>query len=177
MPEQTSVVTLCMNRIVELVESEMMDPITDETQLGLARAGRLQSNPLAARLNLLVREGGDQWPDILIPANHSLYAPQYEMPWGETWLRRMIADYELFLFGVGRSEARAIAMTVFSRFKWLIGNMNVDGMQGLTDDFGETAVMVHSTKLRYSEGGGPASNFIWRGVHYIEFMTNQGFEQ
>lgn len=169
----TSIINLCTDRLVETIVEEMKDDILDETSLGLARAGRLQANPLTFKLNLLVREGGRTWPDMLIPANYSIQAPQYEMPWGETWLRRLVCEYELFLFTKNREEAHRIANVVFSRLKWVIGNLD---LSGLTDTFSETAILVHSTKITTTEGGGPPANFIWRGDHYVEFMTNQVFE-
>lgn len=172
----TSIVNLCTDRLVSVINTEMKDNILDETSLGLARAGRLQANPLTYKLNLLVREGGSGWPDIIIPPNYPFYAPQYEMPWGESWLRRLVCEYELFLFTKDRIEAHRIANVVFSRLKWVVGNLNIGGLAGLTDTFLETAVMVHSTKLKTTEGGGPPANFIWRGDHYVEFVTNQVFE-
>lgn len=173
----TSVVNLLTDAIVAVLVQGMIEVVPDSTSVGLARSGKLQADPTIAKLNLLVREGGSDWPDILIPANYPLYAPQYEMPAGNTWLRRLRADYTLFFLGINdRNTARIRANVVFSRFKYLIAKMGAGyGLDGLTDSFDETVIMGQINRLETFEEGGPGE-FIWKGTHYFEFVTEQLLE-
>lgn len=170
----TSIVTLLGERVIEVLEGRMVDSVVDNTKVGLAREGKLQDDPTVNLTNMLVREGGDEWPDILIPPNYPLYAPQYEMPMGTSWLRRFRVEYILFFQDavIQRSDARNRANIIFSRFKWLISTIDLSGM---TDTFRETAIMTQVNRLESFEEGGPGT-FIWRGTHFIEFVTEQVFD-
>lgn len=172
MADDTSVVNLLMDRVVDTIETVMIDSAPDpETTIGLARFGKLQDDPTVDLLNLLVNQGGDDWPDILIPPNYPYYAPQYEMPLGNFWLRRMYANYILFFneADVTRDEARRKANVIFSRFKHMLYGISLVGM---TDTFNETAFAVQLNRLEATEGGGPGT-FIWRAKQYFEFITEQ----
>jgi|JI10StandDraft_1071094.scaffolds.fasta_scaffold16448_2 hypothetical protein len=168
----TSIVNLLTERVVQWLEEMMIDSVDDPTALGLARSGKLQDDPTVRELNLLIREGGDDWPDIIVPENYPLYSPQFEIgnP-SPAMLRRFRAEYRLFFIGeVDRDVARTKANVIFSRFKHAILNTPLSGM---CDDFGECAQMVNFTKHTGSEQGGPGT-YIWRGEDLFEFLTITG---
>lgn len=166
--DETSIINLLNERVVDTLSVEMSDLVTDETAAGLVRSGRLQDDPTIAQLNILIREGGESFPDILVPKNYNLVTPQYDLTMSQYWLRRMVAEYTLFFIGdVSRTTARSRANVIFSRFKKKLMQLDV---QDLTDSFGETAIMPQVLRLDTTEGGGPGT-FIWRGTHYFEFLT------
>lgn len=166
----TSVINLLVDAVVDHMTKGMSDLVNDpDTKIGLLRSGKLQDDPTINKLNILVREGGKDLPDILVPRNHNFSAPQYTLGGGEFWLRRFIAEYELFFFqsAITRDEARRRANVIFSRFRYLLKTIAL----GQTDTFGETAIAVQSLKLIAREGGGPPGSFIWRADHQFEFLT------
>lgn len=166
----TSIRNLLQDRITEHLEAYMIDTVNaTDSPLGLVKSGKLQSDPTVKRLNLLVREGGNDYPDILLPKDYApVTAPVFELGGAEMWLRRFICHYELFYIGQSdRDAARTSANIIFSRFARTIRDIP---MGGLTDTFGETAILVRIIKHPMREGGGPGT-FIWRAEHYIEFLT------
>lgn len=160
---------LLMDRVVEHMTEEMIDLVTDESAAGLLRSGKLQDNPTIKKINILIREGGDELPDVMsTPYAKGINSPTYELGGGQYFRRRFVAEYQLFFIGeTNRSTARSTANVVFSRFQNKIRQVS---LSGLTDSFGETAIAVQVLRLLRSEGGGPGA-FIWRGTHEFEFLT------
>jgi len=166
----TSIRNLLQDHVRDTLQDQMIDLVdSTDSPLGLVKSGKLQADPTVTRLNLLVREGGDEYPDILLPRDYApVPAPVFELGGGQMWLRRFTCFYELFYLGESnRDAARSSAYVIFSRFAKVIREIP---MSGLSDTFGEAAILVRITKQVMREGGGPGS-FIWRGEHYIEFLT------
>lgn len=165
----TSVLNLITDGLVTYLTTGMIDAVSDATKVGLFRSGKLQADPTVAKLNILIHEGGEDWPDILPPPEYPITAPLYELgnP-SASFLRRFVAEYELFFLGeVDRNNARLKANVIFSRFRKLIVSLPLTGM---SDSFGETALMVQFTRHVAREGGGTGT-FIWRAEHYFEVLT------
>lgn len=166
----TSIRNLLTDRVVEHLVTEMIDLVNDNTELGLARAGRLQDDPTVKKLNLLVREGDKDWSDCVLPDGYRIKAMPYEIGGGEYWLRRFVAYYTLFYIGEAtRDEARSRTNVILSRFKSKIYSVS---FADLVDSFGEGAIMVQVVDEERSEGGGPSNSFIWRCKHKFEFLTS-----
>jgi hypothetical protein len=166
--DTTSIVNLLIDKMVEHATSEMKDLVWESTELGLVRSGRLQADPLIAKLNLLIREGGKDWPDIIKPENYRIRGATFQMGGGELWLRRFMAQYHLYYIGTAtRDEARTSCNIILARFKKIIYEMGL----GMQDTFGETAILCSMVEEERSEGGGPAKSFIWRCKQRFEFLT------
>lgn len=171
MSDDTSIVNLITDRVVETLTVDMTDlvAVDDPTRAGLIRSGKLQADPTIEKINILIREGGSAWPDVLIPAGYApMSAPQNQIGGGSIWLRRLIGDFDLFFIGdVSRNEAQRRANVIMSRFRHSIAQMDTDG---LLDSFGEGAIAIQVDKLESFAGGG-AGTFIWRATLYFEVLT------
>ena len=170
----TAIQNLIMERVVDVMVEEMIDNVADNTRIGLFRTGRLQSDPTVKKLNVLLHEGSKEWPDIIAsPREWGMSSPSYEAG-GRTswWRRRFVVEYELFFLGeVNRNSAREKSNVIFSRFKYMIQRLPLNGVR---DSFGEGAVQTQVVKMFASEDGGPGT-FIWRGEHWFEVLTVQEF--
>lgn len=169
-----SIHNLLIDRMIEHLSAEMIDAVDDpNTKVGLLRSGKLQSDPTVNKLNILVREGGEKYPDVIAPANHPLY--QGRSAWlggGRVYVRRFVIEYELFFIGVtDRNEARTRANIITDRLHNAFDTMS---LSGLTSEYDETPVAKQVAKLSEREGGGPPGSFIWRADHVVEFLTVRG---
>lgn len=168
----TSVINLIMDRIADEMNEEMIDGVTDASQAGLVRTGRLQADPTIGKLNILIQQGGKDWPDKLAqPGDFGIRSPfTYELGGVAWWRRRFMIKYELFFLGeTNRNNARTVANVVFSRFQRKLKDLP---FVGLKDTFGETAVALQTVRQWMKEEGG-SGTFIWRGEHWVEFLTEQ----
>lgn len=172
----TSVVNLIMDRVVDEMSEGMIDAVTDTSQVGLLRTGRLQSDPTIGKLNVLLQQGGEKWPDKLAqPSDFGIRSPYtYELGGASWWRRRFIVNYQLFFLGeTNRNVARITANVVFSRFQRKLKDLS---FTGLKDTFGEKAVALQTVRQWMKEEGG-VGTFIWRGEHWVEFLTGQGIDE
>lgn len=171
----TSVINLIMDRMADTMTEEMIDSVTDASQVGLLRTGRLQADPTVGKLNILINQGGERWPDKMAqPGDFGIRSPHtFELGGVTWWRRRFIVKYELFFLGeTDRANARTVANVVFSRFQRNIKTMSYTGLK---DTFGERAVAGQTVRQWMKEEGG-VGTFIWRGEHWFECLTEQNEE-
>lgn len=160
--------------------------VPDEETAGVIRGGKLQANPVKARISVLVHIGDPEKPDAWIdtlasmtqsnsPGRISLDIPAYEVGGGSMWRRRFTVEFGVYLTKSkeDRDEARALANLTRGRIERAVSRST--RVPRLTDDFGETAMLVAVTASKITEGGGPPTSFIWRGVVYVEVATARAY--
>jgi len=166
---ETSMINTLMVYTVDHLAYNMITMMPDETQIGLLRTGKLQSDPTVKKLNILIHQGGPNWEDCILPRGYIVQADPMTMGGEVIWLRRFRLEFELFFTGeTVRDTAREKAQVIFSRARKLIKDMPIPSAG--RDSFGEAAFMVLPNRMSTSEDGGPG-NFIWRGDLYFEFLT------
>lgn len=166
---EISAINTLMVYTVDYLADRMIIAITDETQVGLLRSGKLQSDPTVKKLNILIHQGGPTWEDCILPKDYIIQGDAFTMGGEVLWLRRFRLEFELFFTGeTVRDTAREKAQVIFSRARKLLKDMPIPSAG--RDSFGEAAIMVLPSRISTSEDGGPG-NFIWRGDLYFEFLT------
>jgi hypothetical protein len=160
MAEQIS--DLIVDILAEELETGLSDSaLPEEEKIGVARGGKLQDNPVKARLYVLLHindPDSDSWADIPTSAEGSnmarseFYAPAYEIGGGGLWWRRFTIEFGLFAIKTkeDREEARRIANAIKGRIEKL--SALSAGVPGLRDDFGESAIKVVLASSRIEEG-------------------------
>lgn len=134
----------------------------------LVRPGKLQDDPTVYLTNLLIHPGGKEEPDTLYTDQKGVSSPIYEIGGQTWWMRRFRLQFELFFDNLfDRNIARQKAMLIGQIVKIAIEKTPI---QGLIDDFGESAAYVQTYKHYMDEGGGEGT-YIWRGQFYIEVLT------
>lgn len=186
MAEPVSIVNLLSQFLVDVL-SEYLITEPDESDIdpewknsaGLVRAGKLQANPLIGKINVLVREGGEDWPDVYAHKDNQdgIYVPETEIGGGgsmTTWfLRRFYVEMRIYLRTRDRLYAQQSKNIVQSRaFQALLSGQTHQKIRELAmDDFGETAHFVNIQESFMREGGGPGT-FIWKGKIGCQFLTS-----
>lgn len=170
----TSILNELMDAVLDHLEDRLIDDVTDHTPVGLVRIGRLQSDPTIAELNIMIRNGGEDWRHKRPNDEHHALEHMHH-PYGELggraaqfWLRRF--EIELSLFFVGETDQAAAtrsANLILSRAQHALLGMPIPD---ITDDFGERPLLVDVEDAYLEESGGPG-NYIHRGYLRIEFLT------
>lgn len=167
----TSIFNIIIDATVDHLTNELIIATTDETKIGLLRFGKLQADPTDADrgLNILVRSGGEEWPDELYIEEHGIIAPTYEIGGTQYWMRRFIIELILFYDGEeDRQNARKKAVVIASHAHKAMFEMPVP--QG-HDSFNEAVdSSCQIRKMTQVEAGGEGT-FIWRSHLYVEWLT------
>lgn len=162
---------ILIDAMVTRLTDQLETVVTDDTKIGLIRFGKLQADPTDADrgLNILIHEGGEEWPDELYTSQVGITGPTYEIGGTQWWMRRFTIEFVLFFDGENeRDIARNKATIIISHAHKALYNMDIPTDM---DSFGEQA---HACQVRQSnalEGGGEGT-FIWRGKLYLEFYTS-----
>jgi hypothetical protein len=166
--------------IVERLKEACIDIIPEDDYRAVQiRQGLLQEDPVDLRLALLVNPGDPEdkatdpkWSDVLAGEEKALGIPSYEIGGGEWWLRRFCVDCRFYFINSNetRDEARKIAGYLFAASENALSNKPISGV---TDDFGEHAIMIYVTKKMFYESGGPPNSFIWRGKLFVQVLTER----
>lgn len=174
--DNTSCINNCMDALIERLDLKLLVQNADSAKAGLVREGRLQADPNVAKINVLVQQGGEEWPDILDTkageGGKSLDSA-YETGGGDvqsaSWRRRFQVEWQMFLGNAVRDDGRRTANLVVSRAMNALYTWNL-GIAAEYDSFGEHAYDIEITKTYLDAGGGPGA-WNWRGMMYVEFLT------
>ncbi len=171
-----SCVNNCMAALLDRLDAKLLEQQVDSAKAGLVREGRLQADPTKRKINILIQQGGEEWPDVLDTGaepygKNALSA--YETGGGaqaQSWRRRFQVELQFF-FGTttNREAGRETANLVVSRAFNALFTWNL-GIAAQYDGFGEHAYDLQLTNCYLDAGGGPGA-FNWRGMIYLEFLT------
>lgn len=194
------IVDMVIDAYVDYMQAKLNDELTDPddpTRVVLIRGGRLQENPVSPETYLLMhanRPGETNWRHtgsttesatpygLRSDMRHLAALPQFEIGGlSMMWWRRLSSEIGCFFLpeDYDRETAREYSHMIFGRFEYYLMRANIDndaGILGLVDDFGERAMQVYLHSSNYNEGGGPPSDFIWRGEFWFDVLTERSFD-
>jgi hypothetical protein len=178
-----------MDSIVDLIIEELVDAITtacidniedgDPTIAGRVKAGLLQESPQLPRISITVHSGDPEdstWEDGPLGQTEGPFLSGafegYEVGGGYTYCRKFTIALRCFFTsdGATRDEARSWAWTVMSRIQKAVSDAGSLG--GIEDDFGECVWIPGVSNVKLTEGGGPPSQWIWRGSLHVQYLTH-----
>jgi hypothetical protein len=168
----TSLLNILLEAVADRLTDTLIDDVSvgDPTLAGLVRSGKLQADPTAAKINVLVHFGSKEWPHEVNTNHTGLRAPIREIGGVETvyQLRRFRVELALFFSGErDRDVARTKAHVVLSRAQHALMTIEMP----VQDSFGESPMLSNVASSYLLESGGPG-NFIWRGELKVEFLTS-----
>lgn len=180
-----SIIDILGGRIVEILHQAcVVDVENPDYAATEVRQGSLQEDPVTRRIGLLVnpanpesREDHPVWSDKPTSHVYSGYdiAP-YEIGGGERWWRRFKITVDIYLVSTqeNRQDARSIGSWVFGKTQQALRtHKTIRDAAGLmiTDEFGESAILMQVEGLNMWESGGPPSTFIWKGHLFVQVLT------
>ena len=171
-------------------------PGDDPSRVDEVRPGRFQDDPVVTARYVMLHGGDPQeqgWAHIPTNAESNTpfglhgagglsALPTFEIGGASMlWFRRFSAEIGAFFLNddFSRDEARKHAHVLFGRLEYSIGRTGVDrhaGLLGLRDDFGEEVLSVILSRTSYTEGGGPPSDWIWRGIVRFDLLTAKNWD-
>jgi hypothetical protein len=165
--ETREVKNLLTEAMIEKLRADLMGEEL-EVSAGLIRYGRLQDDPTIAGINLLLHNGGKDFPDEphANVQGSKFRAPTYQLGGGTTWWRRFRIEIEIFVETSDRDDARVRANIIVARIHRSLEDM----MFPATDDFGESAMFLQFGPTHLNEQGGDGM-FIHRGEARVEILT------
>lgn len=144
------------------------------------RPGLAQQNPVSDRISVFLHHGDPddldtdpKWSDYPVGSVNEGNIGQvagFMIGGARRYWRAFTVEIKCYFIRTqeDRETARAIALNVFSRAQQTL--MQAQALP-LTDDFGETSIMLTVDKFTDSESGGPPKSFIWRGKIYFRVLT------
>lgn len=167
--QDTSTLNLLIDTMNDRLNEVLIGETVDSTKAGLVRAGKLQTDPTDAGINILIHTGDEDWPDELYINQRGIQAPTYEIGGNQWWMRRFVIELTLFFDGEdNRIVAQQKALIIYSRAQKALTTMDIPTYE---DSFGEQPQMIQLRKSFIREGGGEGT-FIWEGKLFVEFLTS-----
>lgn len=175
--DHTSVVNLVLDATVELLVQKLRVSQDDDAKAGLVRAGRLQDDPTNKKINVLLRPGGQEYPDELntdtsnsagkyVPNAYWIGGPHG----GMYWKRYIKIEFSIFFSNeASRDTARTKAQIVMGRTHNALLTWDI-GRALPRDSFGEHAYDLQVMKSFLDEGGGDG-DWNWRGFLVMQYLT------
>jgi hypothetical protein len=167
--------------LADWLEQKLITEVSGDTQAKLVKPYRFQSNPLVENIYVWVSSGDIQNPndpDARINSTGmedlGLKVPSGEVGGGHLWWRRGKAEIGCYFIKTNYDEVQAadIAHTVYGRtMHWL----ERAPVAGLVDDFGELAYQVFVYASTLFEGGGPPTQYYWRGNVSWQCLTERPY--
>ena len=179
---QTSISYLCMQALKTQLTKALITDLDDnpdpfgEGQLGLLISGKLFEDPTITKLNMLIRNGGDDWEHTLNVADQTTAFGElaYEMGGnygGRFFKRRFTIQLKLFYTNEFDQDVMIESSNlILNRAENAIWRVARDQRPIGPDSFGEIAHHVEVNDSWLREGGGPG-DFIARGQIDLTFMT------
>lgn len=167
----TSILNNLSDALVDQLTARLkLTGYTDSAAAGLVRAGKLQDDPTTKKINILVRNGGIDWPDELFTPDGAASAHEIGSPYGKDfWKRRFIIELQLFYVNENKRDyARQKTSVVVSRAIHALRTQDYGLIDA--DSFGESAYACYVIYQHVDEGGG-VGDFNWRGKIYLEYHT------
>lgn len=175
-----SIVDQILNTVSERLSVGLTAPGVPSQELAsVVRPGLAQQDPVADRISVFLHHGDPD--DVSIDPKWSDKTVQeygksddgfaaFMLGGSTRWWRCFVIEIKCYFVKTKetREEARRIAQTVFGRaHRLLTANPGL----AITDDFGETAILLIPDRITSAESGGPPSSFNWRGKIYFRVLT------
>lgn len=158
----------------------MLDPGAPPSEaVTVVRPGLAQQNPVKDRIAVFLHHGDPDdlgtlptWSDK--PVQEFGAAPSdfagYTIGGGVRYWRRFVIEIKSYLARTqeDRDTAREIFQDVQQR---CIRTLRSSQALPLTDDFGESAILLVTDRIVDAESGGPPRSFNWRGKIYFQVLT------
>jgi hypothetical protein len=173
--DDTSILNILLDAVAERLKLKLLTEPVDDAKAGLVRTGKLQDDPNAKKVNILVHPGGKDHPDLIntdTVGTSGMGGTIHEIGGygSSTYRRRIDVEFQIFYSQeANRNTARMKANVAASRALHAIMTFPFESIPA--DSFGEHAYAVQVTQMYLFEGGGEG-DFNWRGEMQIEFMTN-----
>lgn len=143
----------------------------------IVKVGRFQDNPLKYGVYIAI-QGGDaddeKFKDGIVSLgdfeNIHFDVPPREIGGGQYWWRRGVIQFGCYYPGVEEDTARNYAYRVLGKLCKYTANATVSD---LIDEHSERAIIMHVFANTIFEGGGPPSNYVWRGKVYWTCLTER----
>ena len=149
----------------------------DPTRANLIKVGRFQDNPLEYGVYIAI-QGGDADDEAFKDGIVSLgafeeihiHVPPREFGGTEYWWRRGVIQFGCYYPGVAEDASRNYGYQVLGNICKYTANAAVSD---LVDEYGEQARQIFVFANTIFEGGGPPSNYVWRGKVYWTCLTER----
>lgn len=154
----------------------------DPTRLKEVKIGRFQSDPAQGDMRAAIMGGDLDDPMLMDHLMHpgdranqdyiGFTMPAREIGGSQFWLRTGTIRLDMFFIytGVTETNARENAYLMLGRLSDMIEKVYIGD---LTDDFGETALLIFHTKNSAFQSGGPPTAYIWRAKLVWEVLTER----
>jgi hypothetical protein len=147
--DQTALINSLIQATSDRLLLKLKTEPTDDAKAGVVRPGKLQDDPTLRKINVLVHEGGQDWPDKLnqnFGPNAGIFAPSAYTIGGEygsaTWRKYLNIEFEIFFPNASsRTDARMKANVVMARARHAIHTW-LPGREVPIDSFGESVSSV-----------------------------------
>lgn len=168
---ETSLYNLLPDRIVEhLTEKLFTEP--DELKVDVIREGKQQESNRGpdTGFQVLIRGEDKSTPHTLSDRTQdagTIAAPVYEIGGGRHYFLHYVIEMSFHFRSHDRDDARERAYVLLSRLKHALRSVP---MEGLTDDFEETAVFVEPNEHHLVSSGG-GKQWLWKGEQKVRVLT------
>lgn len=171
--------------VLELIRDDLKRLMQDEVaaddidRADVVKIGLLQESKTQKNIQLAVMGGDHDLPDEMDGISSidrlpdiGLTIPVREIGGGKTWMRRGIVKVECFYVRekLEEEEATRRAYAVLGKVMDIVRNTRVSGV---TDDYGEKAILIEVYGNTFFESGGPPKSFIFRGKVLWAIYTNR----
>jgi len=168
---QSQIVDLILDRLVDHLKLNLQDnvPGDDKSRVDVVKKGLIVSEKTSKNIQLGIQGGDHEDPDMedgietlqKLPEIGLFYAPR-EIGGGQVWVRRGVVKIEAFFIAERYDEITAykVAYNVLGR---TISFIDTTPINGLRDDFGESAITLHAYASTFHQSGGPPASYIFRG--------------
>ncbi len=183
MAGDTMIVPLLLERFKDHLTTALKTDISDDNEKAdFVEVGRFQDDPTVNNIYITIQGGYLSKPEymdgiVTLDEMHRVgmdYIPPRETGGSgqQHWWRRGTCQIGCYFIGKGLSEvlARTSAYNVFGRLSSNIENVAVSD---LTDSFGETAHSAYLYATEFQQGGGPPTEYIWRGRVLWQVLTER----
>jgi len=170
-----SIHNIVMDGVLAHLIQKLQIEVTGDSIAGLVKTGKLQDDPTATRINILIAPGDATWRHVLdtgINRSDGRAGFVYEIGGDyptQAWRRRYIVEMSFYFDGeLIRDTARRTAQIVYSRAQDALSKLKA--INFAADTFGEKvwSFQVSDTWIRESGGEG---EFIWKGEIRFEALT------
>ena len=169
--------------ITEAIEAHLTEKLqvyqgeTDPRRVNEVKVGRFQDNPLKFGVYIAIQGGDADDPDYrdgIVSLDDfddvHFFVPPREIGGGARWWRRGVIQFGCYYPGKTEDEARNYAYQVLGS---IMEHVEDVGVSNLIDDSGEQAIYLLVNANSIFEGGGPPSNYVWRGKIYWSCLTER----
>lgn len=177
----SSIIDLVLTEIASRLQASLQDAGLPSQELAIEiRPGLAQQNPVTDRISVFLHHGDPDdlssdptWVDRPvgdINEGNNGQVSGFMIGGARRYWRAFVVEIKCYFIKTQetRDNSRAIAANIFSRAQKVL--MQAQALP-LTDDFGETSIMLTVDKFSDAESGGPPKSFIWRGKIFFRVLT------